>query len=134
MSDMSIDQVLSQIRSLSAQAGPAFNGGSAGPLGQLRGLAGAAAPGASGALGDIGATAGTSGTGFAQMLKQGIDAVNSTQQKADALSNAWERGVPGVDLARVMVETQKASVSFQALAQVRNRLISVYQDIMNMSI
>jgi len=133
MSDMSIDQVLSQIRSLSAQAGPGFIGGSAGPLAQLRGLAGAAAPGATGALGDVGAAA-SPGTGFAQMLKQGIDAVNSTQQKADALSNAWERGVPGVDLARVMVETQKASVSFQALAQVRNRLISVYQDIMNMSI
>ncbi|HEX4024339.1 MAG TPA: flagellar hook-basal body complex protein FliE [Steroidobacteraceae bacterium] len=134
MSGMSIDQVLSQIRSLSAQAGPGFNG-NAGALADLRGAAGAS--GALGASADSGAAAaagGSQGTGFAQMLKQGIDAVNSTQQKADALGNAWERGVPGVDLASVMIETQKASVSFQALAQVRNRLISVYQDIMNMSI
>ena len=132
MSNMAIDQVLAQIRSLSAQAAPALNGGR-GALSDLRGLAGAA--GGPGAAGDTGATAvGSPGAGFAQMLKQGIDAVNSTQQKADALSGAWERGVPGVDLAQVMIETQKASVSFQALAQVRNRLISVYQDIMNMSI
>ncbi len=126
MSDMAIDQVLAQIRSLSVQAGPGFN---AGALAEPGALAGAA-----GGLGATTAAGGTQGTGFAQMLKQGIDAVNSTQQKADALSNAWERGDPGVDLARVMIETQKASVSFQALAQVRNRLVSVYQDIMNMSI
>jgi flagellar hook-basal body complex protein FliE len=128
MSDMSINAVLAQIRSLSAQAGSNFNGGT-GPLGALRGLAGAA-----GDVDATGAAGAAQGAGFAQMLKEGIDAVNSTQQKADALANAWERGDPGVDLARVMVETQKASVSFQALAQVRNRLVSVYQDIMNMSI
>jgi flagellar hook-basal body complex protein FliE len=126
MSDMSIDQVLAQIRSLSLQSRPGFNTGALAQPGALAGAAGG--PGASAAAG------GAQATGFAQMLKQGIDAVNSTQQKADALSNAWERGDPGVDLARVMIETQKASVSFQALAQVRNRLVSVYQDIMNMSI
>jgi flagellar hook-basal body complex protein FliE len=82
--------------------------------------------------GTEGSTAST--PAFGALLKQTIDSVNSAQQSADALSSAWERGAPGVDLASVMVETQKASVSFQALAQVRNRLISAYQDIMNMSI
>jgi len=127
MSDLSINQVLAQIRSLSAQASPTFR-----PVAQtltdLSSLAGTA--GVSGAAGATGPAAPAFGT----LLKQGIDAVNSTQQSADALASAWERGEPGVDLARVMVETQKASVSFQALAQVRNRLISAYQDIMNMSI
>jgi flagellar hook-basal body complex protein FliE len=33
-----------------------------------------------------------------------------------------------------MIETQKASVSFRALVEVRNRFISAYQDIMNMPI
>jgi flagellar hook-basal body complex protein FliE len=33
-----------------------------------------------------------------------------------------------------MIESQKASVSFRALAEVRNRLVNVYQDIMNMPI
>ncbi|HWG75731.1 MAG TPA: flagellar hook-basal body complex protein FliE [Steroidobacteraceae bacterium] len=142
MSNMSIDQVLSQIRSLSAQASPAFRP-AAQTLTDLSSLAGSAgvtgAPGVSGAAGVLGGagavgSAGAAAPAFGTLLKQGIDAVNSTQQSADALAAAWERGAPGVDLARVMVETQRASVSFQALAQVRNRLISAYQDIMNMSI
>ena len=33
-----------------------------------------------------------------------------------------------------MIESQKAAVSFRALTEVRNRLVSVYQDIMNMPI
>lgn len=131
MSDMSIDQVLAQIRSLSAQASPTFRP-AAQTLADLQGLAGAS--GAAAGAGSVAATGGGAAPAFGALLKQGIDAVNTQQQSADALSSAWERGVPGVDLARVMVETQKASVSFQALAQVRNRLISAYQDIMNMSI
>ena len=111
MSTAAIDQVLAQIRSLSSQAGVP----TAGPQG-------------------LAVNAPASGPGFADLLKQGIDAVNSTQRSADALASAWEQGAPGVDLARVMIETEKASVSFQALTQVRNRLISAYQDIMNMQI
>jgi flagellar hook-basal body complex protein FliE len=130
MSNMSIDQVLLQIRSLSAQASPTFRP-AAQTLGDLSSLAGTA--GATAGAGVAGSS-GAASPAFGALLKQGIDAVNSTQQSADALASAWERGAPGVDLARVMVETQKASVSFQALAQVRNRLISAYQDIMNMSI
>jgi len=121
---MAIEQVLAQIRSLSSEAGSGLTAGSA---------AGSIARGTP-SLGVPGTSTATSPAPFADLLKQGIDAVNSSQQSSDALANAWERGVPGVDLARVMVETQKASVSFQALAQVRNRLISAYQDIMNMQI
>lgn len=115
MSSLAIDQVLAQIRSLSAQAGAPVSPSALRPA-SLEAPAAAGAP------------------AFAQLLKRGIDAVNGSQQSADALASAWEKGTPGVDLARVMIETQKASVSFQALTQVRNRLISAYQDIMNMSI
>lgn len=114
MSSTSIEQVLAQIRSLSAEAGSGVRPVTLRPAGL-----GTAAP---------------EGPGFSELFKRGIDAVNASQQSADALASAWEKGAPGVDLARVMIEAQKASVSFQALAQVRNRLISVYQDIMNMPI
>ena len=50
------------------------------------------------------------------------------------IAGAVAAGVAGVDLAQVMLETQKASVSFRALAEVRNRLVNVYQEIMNMPI
>ena len=118
MSNMAIDQVLAQIRSLSTQTNspikPAID-----PL--------------AGAANAVGGTA-AAGPAFGELLKQGIDAVNQTQQSASALADAWERGTPGVDLAKVMIESQKASVSFRALTEVRNRLVSAYQDIMNMSI
>ena len=117
MSNMAIDSVLAQIRSLSAQG-----------AGQIKPTAQALAglqPASAGA---------TQGPAFGELFKQGIDAVNNTQQRADGLANAWERGDPGVDLSRVMIESQKASVSFRALTEVRNRLVSAYQDIMNMQL
>jgi flagellar hook-basal body complex protein FliE len=109
MSDMQISQVLAQIRSLSAQTSPSRSA--------LQPVVG-----------------GADGSGFGQLLKQGIDAVNKGQLNASALADAYERGTPGVDLAKVMIETQKASIQFRALAETRNRLVSAYQDIMNMPI
>ena len=118
MSNMAIDQVLAQFRSLSAQASA-----------NLKPLA------ATGAGANVaGAPAATAAPAFGELLKQGIDAVNKSQQTASALADAWERGTPGVDLAKVMIESQKATVSFRALTEVRNRLVSAYQDIMNMQI
>ena len=75
-----------------------------------------------------------SGTDFGQVLKQALDAVNTNQQEASRMTQSFERGEPGVDLAEVMVAIQKANVSFQAATQVRNRLVAAYQDIMNMPI
>jgi len=71
---------------------------------------------------------------FSTMLKSSIDKVNETQKASGALSNAFQRGDPGTDLAEVMVAAQKASISFQAMVQVRNKLVNAYQDIMNMPI
>jgi flagellar hook-basal body complex protein FliE len=72
--------------------------------------------------------------GFGEMFQQAIGSVNSTQQQASALATSFEQGDPQVSLAQVMVASQKASVSFQALTQVRNRLVDAYKDIMNMPV
>ncbi|WP_031435468.1 flagellar hook-basal body complex protein FliE [Methylomarinum vadi] len=69
---------------------------------------------------------------FAAVLKQSIDAVNDTQQTSSEMAKAFEMGDPDVSLAEVMIASQKASVSFQAMVQVRNKLVEAYQDIMNM--
>jgi flagellar hook-basal body complex protein FliE len=108
MSQMQINAVLAQIRSLSESGGIA-----------QKGAAPVAAPGA---------------PAFGALLKQSLDAVNTQQQSATKLADAFERGVKGVDLATVMLESQKAAVSFRAVTEVRNRLVNVYQDIMNMPI
>jgi flagellar hook-basal body complex protein FliE len=69
---------------------------------------------------------------FAALLKDSIDSVNQTQQTAGRLSESFELGDPQVTLAEVMIASQKASVSFQAMLQVRNKLVEAYKDVMNM--
>ena len=71
---------------------------------------------------------------FNEVLSQAVGGVNEVQQQSSALPTRYERGEPGVSLEQVMVASQKASVSFQALTQVRNRLVEAYQDVMNMPI
>jgi flagellar hook-basal body complex protein FliE len=114
MSNMQIDSVLSQIRAMSSQIKPVQS-----PVVQ---------PGAAAAVG-----AATPGS-FASVMKQGLSQVNQAQQSADSLATAFQRGAPGVELADVMIEMQKASVSFRAVTEVRNRMVSAYQEIMNMQI
>ena len=109
MSQMEIDSVLAQIRSLSAQT-------------RVGGASQATAPQKSGP------------SEFASLLSKGIDQVNQTQQRAGQMEEAFQRGTPGVELSQVMVEMQKANVSFRAVTEVRNRLVSAYQEIMNMQI
>ena len=43
--------------------------------------------------------------------------VNETQQASNKLATAFEMGQSGVDLTDVMIASQKASVSFQAMTQ-----------------
>jgi flagellar hook-basal body complex protein FliE len=106
MSQMEINRVLEQIRSLSAQT-----------------KVGTAQPSQ---------TQETGPSQFATIMRQGLDAVNQSQAKAEQLTDAFARGTPGVELPQVMLEVSKAGVSFKALSEVRNRLVSAYQDIMNM--
>lgn len=71
---------------------------------------------------------------FGDLLKRSIDAVNDTQQKATAMRTAFEQGEEGLDLAEVMIAVQKSSVSFQAMVEVRNKLVDAYKDVMNMPV
>ena len=72
--------------------------------------------------------------GFAELLKSSIDAVNEAQTSASEMAAALERGEKSVTLPEVMIALQKASLSFQAMTEVRNRLVNAYQEIMNMPI
>lgn len=72
--------------------------------------------------------------GFSSLLTQAIDTVNSLQNEAGRLETAYELGDENVDLASVMIASQKANLSFQAMVEVRNKLVSAYQEIMRMQI
>jgi flagellar hook-basal body complex protein FliE len=69
---------------------------------------------------------------FGTLLKQSIASVANSQLDAGNKANAFERGDPGADLGSTMVAINKASLSLNALTQVRNKLTDAYSDIMNM--
>ncbi len=71
---------------------------------------------------------------FQSMFKNAIDSVNANQKVAGDLATRFEQGDPSVDLPEVMIALQKSSVSFQAMTQVRNKLVEAYKDVMNMPV
>lgn len=79
------------------------------------------------------ATGGVEG-GFGTMFKQAIDQVNTQQQKSTELARAVESGASDADIAQVMLTMQKASLGFQALTQVRNKVVAAYQEVMSMQV
>ncbi|HEY9120182.1 MAG TPA: flagellar hook-basal body complex protein FliE [Marinobacter sp.] len=71
---------------------------------------------------------------FSDMLSQAVGSVNELQQSSSDLKTAYDMGDPNVDITRVMIASEKASISFEALTQVRNRVVKAYEDIMNMPV
>ena len=71
---------------------------------------------------------------FSDILKQSVDKVNDAQMDSKKLQEAFQMGDPNVQVSEVMVAMQKSNVSFQAMLQVRNKLVSAYQEVMNMQV
>ena len=71
--------------------------------------------------------------GFAGALTNALSGVNASQQKAEQLTAAYETGQTN-DVSKVMLARQEASVGFEGTLQVRNKLLSAYQDIMRMGV
>jgi flagellar hook-basal body complex protein FliE len=78
-------------------------------------------------------TAGSSPNSFSATLESALNNVNQSQQTANDLSASYERG-DTIDIAKVMLARQQASVGFEATLQVRNKLLSAYKDIMSMPV
>lgn len=108
MSDISVNSILAQIRSLKGDA--------------AGGLGAAVPPGA----------APVQGPSFADTLARAASRVNDAQEQASNLARSFELGDPNASLARVMLAQQEAQVGFKAAVEVRNRLVRAYQDVMNM--
>ena len=70
---------------------------------------------------------------FASVLKSMLVDVSGSQNHSNQLAAAFERG-QHQDLAEVMIAQQKSRLAFQTTLQVRNKLVSAYQDIMNMPV
>ena len=71
---------------------------------------------------------------FSSHLKNAINSVNEVQKESAQLSTAFVKGDPGVDITQVMIAMEKSSVSFQALTQVRNKMVEAYKEVMSMQV
>ncbi len=74
------------------------------------------------------------GTDFAAVLKNSIDKVSATQEQATQMAEKLAAGDTSQNLHEVMVALQTASISFQEMVQVRNKLATAYQEMMNMQV
>jgi flagellar hook-basal body complex protein FliE len=71
------------------------------------------------------------GAGFADTLNNALKQVSAVQAHSSDMQVAFERGQV-TDIAQVMLARQEAGIAFEATLQVRNRLLTAYQDIMRM--
>lgn len=108
MSSPEINSVLAQMRTLSQEI---------------------QAPPASGATATV---TQAQGAGFASAMQEAVENVNVQQASAANMLQRFETGADDTSVAEVMIEMQKASVSFQAMTEVRNRLVEAYREIMSM--
>lgn len=108
MTEINTQQLLSQMRALQAEIGPI--GGQPQPLNN------------------------EPNAGFGTLFKDAINQVSETQATATQMKRDFETGVGDKSLAEVMIASQKANLSFRAMTEVRNKLVTAYQEIMNMPV
>lgn len=76
----------------------------------------------------------TGAVDFQSALKSSLDQVNSMQLQAQNTAQRFEMGDSSVSLSDAMLSLQKSSIALQQTVQVRNKLVSAYQEIMSMGV
>lgn len=74
------------------------------------------------------------GANFSSLLSQSIDKVNGMQQDAATMTKGFVMGSADVSLPEVMIAKSKASLAFEGMVQVRNKVVEAYQEIMRMQV
>lgn len=69
--------------------------------------------------------------GFEGMLTEAIGKVSEIQNNAE---NAIRELSRGGDVTHAVIEMEKADMAFQVMVEVRNRLLSAYEEIMRMQV
>ncbi len=77
--------------------------------------------------------AGGAAGSFADTLSQALSSVNDAQSRSSQIGEAYQRGEVA-DVAQVMLAREEAGIAFEATLQVRNKLLTAYQDVMRMGI
>ncbi len=109
MSDMSVDQVLAQMRVLAAQA--KNNTQSTADVQQA-----------------------VQGANFSDLLSKSVNAVNEAQQLSGDLKTRFELGDQSVSMVDIAVASEKAKIAFTAMTEVRSKLVDAYKEVMSMPV
>ena len=123
MSSMQIQQVLAEMRALQSRA--SFSPNEIGNASPLSGVA-------SGSAGS--SVSGTQQTDFVSLMKSSMDNIATMQNHAESMAASYEAGDKSMDITKVMLEAQKASLAFHAMTEVRNKLVDAYTTVMGMSV
>ncbi len=108
MNTIDVNNLLSQMRSMSAQVRPPESAVKAAPVGAQ--------------------------SDFSALLRESISAVGQSQMEAGRMAASFERGDAGADLGRTMIAVQKADLSLRTMVEVRNKMVDAYKEIMNMPV
>ncbi len=73
------------------------------------------------------------GPSFGEALESALKDVDGKLQSADATAAAYLSGEGG-DIHNVLLEVQRADVSFKTMLQVRNKVLDAYREVMRMSV
>lgn len=114
---MDVNRLLLEMRAMKAQS-HAFGGGlSAQDVGK-----------------GVNAVNNVNGPKFSDLMSQAVGQVNEVQHASGAMQKSYLQGDSNIDITDVMIASQKAGVAFDAMVQVRNKLLEAYRDVMNMPI
>jgi len=72
-----------------------------------------------------------SASGFDEMMQEAIGKISQVQNEAD---KAVQEMASGGDPTEAILAMEKADMNFQLMIEVRNKLISAYQTVMNMQV
>jgi len=79
----------------------------------------------------VGAASGPEKAGFGELLANLVRDVNELHGESGAIQQAFMRGDP-VALHQVMIKAEEAGLATDLLLEVRNRLLSAYNELMRM--
>jgi flagellar hook-basal body complex protein FliE len=72
-------------------------------------------------------------TSFSDVLKDSINKVGELEKEANEQAEKLVR-MEGQDIHNTMIAVEKADLSFQLMMQIRNKIISAYEEIMRIQV
>jgi flagellar hook-basal body complex protein FliE len=82
----------------------------------------------------LSATKHTGGISFGKALEDALADVSKLQNQSQTMAREFQAESPNVSIEETMIAMQQSSLSFQAVVQVRNKLVTAYNEMMNMQV